>query len=128
MSQTSICVLPTAILTPGNYGPYVAPQMNGVFSGWIIDVAPGPAWPATGGQVLEMTLERSTDGGNTWQFDASSDFGPLSGWRDPTHAFFATGYGTVAGVPQYCSATDIYRFTLNVFRTCSPTFTFSGVN
>lgn len=102
--------------------------MGGAYSAYEFQIAPGPGWPNSGGQVMELTVELSRDGGATWLPEASTDFGPNTAWHNPALAIFNVSVGTANGQVLTCAATDLYRFTLNVLQTCgAPVFTVIGV-
>jgi hypothetical protein len=130
MSATQIFVLPTAVLGVGLHGPFNGPAMGAAYPAYQFQITPGPGWPTTGGQVMNLTVELSRDGGTTWIAEASTDFGPTSAWRDPTTAALTVTLGRDQnGNSVACATTDRYRFTLNVLRaTGSPVLTVSGLS
>jgi hypothetical protein len=130
VSWVQILVLPTAVLSVGQHGPFVSPVLGAAYTGYEFHITPTVGWPATGGQVMELTVEVSHDGGVTWLPEASTDFGPTSNWHDPTVATFRVSVGGDGqGNLLSMAAIDLYRFTLNVLRVCgAPIFTVVGVN
>jgi hypothetical protein len=127
MSTTAIFTLPTAVLGVGQHGPFVSPVVGGLYTGYEFHITPGLGWPATGGQVMELTVEVSHDGGVTWLFDASTDFGPTANWGNPSLGVFRVSIGSAQGQGLNTALTDLYRFTLNVLQACgAPVFVMYG--
>jgi hypothetical protein len=129
-SASQIFVLPTAVLGVGQHGPFVSPQVGAAFTGYEFHVVPTVGWPTTGDQVMELLVEVSHDGGQTWQFDCSTDFGPLSGWANPSLGVLRVSLGSDSqGNLLSTSLIDLYRFTLNVLQPCgAPLLAMVGTN
>jgi hypothetical protein len=127
-TATQIFVLPTAVLGVGSHGPFVSPVLGAAYTGYEFHITPTVGWPTTGGQVMELTVEVSHDGGVTWQLDCSTDCGPLSGWANQSLGMLRVSIGSDSqGNLLSTASTDLYRFTLNVLQTCgAPILTVFG--
>jgi hypothetical protein len=122
-----IFTLPIAALVIGVSGPFASGQVGGSFSAYQVQVNPDITWPTTGTAVLEITIERSIDGGATWLFDAKV----IHGATNLTSLLTTISMGTLGPDPApttlTTSTTDLFRITLNALRLCAPTITFLGV-
>jgi hypothetical protein len=101
------------------------------FTGYRLALIPGATWPTSGGDVLSITIERSTDGGATWQPDIACTFAP-GPWLDKlgvavTTANLDIAVGTVAAVVQQTGTGDKYRITIQVSQACRPGFQLWGL-
>ena len=62
-------------LSVGTHGPFTSSITSFNPAGYQLTFTNAADWP-TSGDVCLITIEISSDGGTTWRFDASSDFGP----------------------------------------------------
>jgi hypothetical protein len=126
LTLTQILALPTAVLQAGKtYGPFVTPQVGSSYSKYQLNFQI-LSWPTTG-NVLQVQVDRSQDGGNTWAFDAGITYGPgLSG----THTWLIE-MGRLNPGPNAIVLTtapvDLFRVTLTALQSCSALITVGGV-
>ena len=132
-SASQIFVLPTAILGVGQHGPFISPVVGANFTAYQLDLNQGLGWPASGGLVMEIAIERSVDNGITWQEDARIE-ASQSPWFSKdrvtavTTASARIHMGRKNGQQLAMAILDLLRFTLNVIQACgSPTITISGI-
>jgi len=122
-----IFTLPIAALALGVSGPFISGQVGGAFSAYQLQVNPDVTWPTVGTPVLEITIERSIDGGATWLFDAKV----VHGATNLPSLLSTISMGTIgpdaAPTVLKTSVTDLFRITLNALRLCAPTISFLGV-